>query len=121
MFLRPLCGRWQSTWRDKAGTGRWSEASQFRHGSSLGSPEISTWPSPSVMTPTARPWWRSLLSERYRPLASVEQEESGRPATMRLACPLGGGGDVGLGPLFASAAISTQLAPAPETIEMVAR
>lgn len=33
---------------------------------------------------------RSLLAQRYRLLASVEQDQTGRLATVRLACPVGG-------------------------------
>jgi len=34
---------------------------------------------------------RLLLADRYQVLASVEQEETGRLATVRLSSPLGGG------------------------------
>lgn len=63
---------------------------------------------------------RSLLSEGYRPLASVGQEETGRLATMRLACPLGNAGDVVVDLLFASSGIEPEIARAAEATEIVA-
>lgn len=62
---------------------------------------------------------RSLLSDRYTPLASVEQDETGRLATMRLACPVDGEDGVVVDLLFASSGIEPEIVAAAETIEIV--
>ncbi|HUZ37893.1 MAG TPA: nucleotidyl transferase AbiEii/AbiGii toxin family protein [Streptosporangiaceae bacterium] len=61
---------------------------------------------------------RSLLADRYRVLASVEQEETGRLATVRLASPLSGG-DVVVDLLFASSGIEPEIVRAAEVTEIV--
>jgi predicted nucleotidyltransferase len=61
---------------------------------------------------------RSLLADRYRVLASVEQEETGRLATVRLSSPLGGG-DVVVDLLFASSGIEPEIVRAADVTEIV--
>lgn len=61
---------------------------------------------------------RLLLAEGYRLLASVEQEETGRLATVRLASPLGGE-DVVVDLLFASSGIEPEVVRAAEMTEVV--
>lgn len=61
---------------------------------------------------------RLLLASRYRPLASVEQDETGRLATVRLGCPLGDG-DVVVDLLFASSGIEPEITRAAEVTEVV--
>lgn len=61
---------------------------------------------------------RSLLGSRYRLLASVEQDETGRLATVRLACPVGDE-NVVVDLLFASSGIEPEITRAAETIEIV--
>lgn len=61
---------------------------------------------------------RSLLASRYRPLASVEQDETGRLATVRLGCPLGDG-DVVVDLLFASSGIEPEITRGAEVTEVV--
>jgi predicted nucleotidyltransferase len=63
---------------------------------------------------------RQLISDGYRPLASVEQDETGRLATMRLAWQLRDDGDVVVDLLFASSGIEPDIAQAAERIEVVA-
>lgn len=62
---------------------------------------------------------RSLLSDRYTPLAPVEQDETGRLATMRLACPSDGDDGVVVDLLFASSGIEPEIVAAAETVEIV--
>lgn len=62
---------------------------------------------------------RSLLSDGYTPLASVEQDETGRLATMRLVCPVDGDDGVVVDLLFASSGIESEIVAAAETIEIV--
>lgn len=61
---------------------------------------------------------RSLLAQRYRLLASVEQDQTGRLATIRLACPVGDG-DVVVDLLFASTGIEPEIIRAADTTEVV--
>ncbi len=61
---------------------------------------------------------RSLLASRYRLLASVEQDQTGRLATVRLACPVGEG-DVVVDLLFASSGIEPEITRAAEMTEIV--
>jgi hypothetical protein len=61
---------------------------------------------------------RSLLADQYRLLASVEQTETGRLATVRLGCPLGDG-DVVVDLLFASSGIEPEIVRAAEMTEVV--
>jgi len=61
---------------------------------------------------------RLLLADRYRVLASVEQDETGRLATVRLSSPLSGG-DVVVDLLFASSGIEPEIVAAAETTEVV--
>lgn len=60
---------------------------------------------------------RQLLADRYRLLASVEQDETGRLATVRLGSPLSG--DVVVDLLFASSGIEPEIAQAAEISEVV--
>ncbi len=61
---------------------------------------------------------RSLLASRYRLLASIEQDETGRLATVRLACPLGNE-NVVVDLLFASSGIEPEITQAAEITEIV--
>jgi hypothetical protein len=61
---------------------------------------------------------RSLLASRYRMLASVEQDETGRLATVRLACPVGDENIV-VDLLFASSGIEFEITQAAEMTEIV--
>jgi Nucleotidyl transferase AbiEii toxin, Type IV TA system len=61
---------------------------------------------------------RLLIADRYRLLASVEQDETGRLATVRLSCPLGDG-DVVVDLLFASSGIEPEITRAAELTEIV--
>ena len=61
---------------------------------------------------------RLMLAEGYQLLASVEQEETGRLATVRLASPLGGE-DVVVDLLSASSGIEPEIARAAEMTEVV--
>jgi hypothetical protein len=61
---------------------------------------------------------RSLLAQRYRLLASVEQQQTGRLATVRLACPVGDG-DVVVDLLFASSGIEPEIIQAADNTEVV--
>jgi hypothetical protein len=61
---------------------------------------------------------RSLLAHRYRLLASVEQDQTGRLATVRLACPVGDG-DVVVDLLFASSGIEPEIIQAADMTEVV--
>jgi len=61
---------------------------------------------------------RSLLTAGYRLLASVEQDQAGRLATVRLACPIGDG-DVVVDLLFASSGIEAEIAQAADVTEIV--
>lgn len=51
---------------------------------------------------------RSLLTDQYRLLASIEQDQTGRLATVRLDCPVGDG-DVVVDLLFASSGIEPEI------------
>jgi predicted nucleotidyltransferase len=62
---------------------------------------------------------RSLLADGYRLLASIEQEETGRLATVRLGCPLGSNDNVVVDLLFASSGIEPEIARAAEITEIV--
>jgi len=61
---------------------------------------------------------RLMLADGYRLLASVEQDETGRLATVRLACPLSGG-DVVVDLLFASSGIEPEIVRAAEMTDVV--
>jgi len=61
---------------------------------------------------------RSLLAAGYRLLASVEQDQAGRLATVRLACPVSDG-DVVVDLLFASSGIEAEIAQAADVTEIV--
>lgn len=61
---------------------------------------------------------RLLLADRYQVLASVEQDETGRLATVRLASPLSGE-DVVVDLLFASSGIEPEIVQAAEMTEVV--
>jgi predicted nucleotidyltransferase len=61
---------------------------------------------------------RSLLGSRYRLLASVEQDETGRLATVRLACPVDDE-TVVVDLLFASSGIEHEITQAAELTEIV--
>lgn len=63
---------------------------------------------------------RLLISDGYRPLASVEQDDTGRLATMRLASRLPDDGDVVVDLLFASSGIEPEIAQAADQVEVVA-
>jgi hypothetical protein len=52
---------------------------------------------------------RSLLADKYRLLASIEQEETGRLATVRLGSPPAVSGDVVVDLLFASSGIEPEI------------
>ena len=62
---------------------------------------------------------RSLLADGYRLLASIEHEETGRLATVRLGCPLGSSDNVVVDLLFASSGIEPEIARAAEITEIV--
>lgn len=62
---------------------------------------------------------RSLLADRYRLIASIEQDETGRLATVRLACPVGGEEDVIVDLLFASSGIEPEIVRQSESTEIV--
>ncbi len=57
---------------------------------------------------------RSLLASRYQLMASAEQDQTGRLATVRLACPAGDG-NVVVDLLLASSGIESEIAQAAET------
>ena len=61
---------------------------------------------------------RSLLGSRYRLLASVEQDETGRLATVRLACPVDDEAVV-VDLLFASSGIEHEITQSAELTEIV--
>lgn len=61
----------------------------------------------------------SLLSEGYRVLASVEREETGRLATIRLDCPVSERDEVVVDVLFASSGIEPEVAAGAEDLEIV--
>lgn len=61
---------------------------------------------------------RSLRSDGYRLLASVEQDETNRLATIRLGCPIGTAEEVVVDILFASSGIETEIAQAAEVLEL---
>jgi hypothetical protein len=63
---------------------------------------------------------RRLISDGYSPLASIEQDETGRLAAMRLACPLGDDGDVIVDLLFASSGIEPEIVKSAESVDIVA-
>ncbi|NEE01480.1 nucleotidyl transferase AbiEii/AbiGii toxin family protein [Phytoactinopolyspora halotolerans] len=62
---------------------------------------------------------RSLLAEGYQLMASIEQEATGRLATVRLAAPLADDADMVVDLLFASSGIEREIAEAAEDIEIV--
>jgi hypothetical protein len=67
---------------------------------------------------------RSLLADGYRVLASIEQDEIGRLATVRFKCPIRSGAvddddEVIVDVLFASSGIEPEIARAAEPIEIV--
>jgi hypothetical protein len=62
---------------------------------------------------------RSLISDGYILLASVEQTETGRLATVRLGSPLGTGDDVVVDLLFASSGIEREVVYEAEVTEIV--
>jgi hypothetical protein len=62
---------------------------------------------------------RSLLADKYRLLASIEQEETGRLATVRLGSPPAVSGDVVVDLLFASSGIEPEIVRASEMTEIV--
>ena len=61
---------------------------------------------------------RSLLDDRYRLLASIEQDQTGRLATVRLQCPVGDS-DIVVDLLFASSGIEPEITSAAELTEVV--
>lgn len=61
---------------------------------------------------------RLLIADRYRLLASLEQDETGRLATVRLGCPLADG-DVVVDLLFASSGIEPEITSDAELTEIV--
>jgi hypothetical protein len=61
---------------------------------------------------------RLMLADGYRLLASVEQDETGRLATVRLASPLSEG-DVVVDLLFASSGVEPEIVRAAEMTEIV--
>ncbi len=61
---------------------------------------------------------RLLLTDGYRVMASVEQDETGRLATVRLSSPLTGD-DVVVDLLFASSGIEPEVVQAAEVTEVV--
>lgn len=61
---------------------------------------------------------RLMLADGYRLLASVEQDETGRLATVRLASPLSGG-DVVVDLRFASSGIEPEIVRAAEVTDVV--
>jgi Nucleotidyl transferase AbiEii toxin, Type IV TA system len=62
---------------------------------------------------------RSLLEDRYRLIASIEQDEAGRLSTVRLGCPVGGEEDVVVDLLFASSGIEPEIVEQSESTEIV--
>ena len=70
--------------------------------------------------PEAEALARSLLADGYRLLASIEHDEAGRLATVRLGCPVGAGDDVIVDLLFASSGIEPEVVQASENVEIVA-
>lgn len=62
---------------------------------------------------------RSLLADGYRLFASIEHDETGRLATVRLGCPVGSGDDVIVDLLFASSGIEPEIVEASEDTEIV--
>jgi predicted nucleotidyltransferase len=61
---------------------------------------------------------RLLIADRYRLLASVEQDETRRLATVRLGCPVGDG-NVVVDLLFASSGIEPEIVQSAELTEVV--
>jgi hypothetical protein len=61
---------------------------------------------------------RSLLADKYRLLASIEQEEAARLATVRLSCPLVGD-DIVVDLLFASSGIEPEIVRESQMTEIV--
>ncbi len=61
---------------------------------------------------------RQLMADGYRMLASIEQDDTGRLATVRLASPLSGG-EVVVDLLFASSGIEPEIAAAAEITDVV--
>lgn len=62
---------------------------------------------------------RSLLTDGYRVLASIEQDATGRLATVRLRSPASGDDDVVVDVLFASSGIEPEIVRAADPIEVV--
>lgn len=62
---------------------------------------------------------RSLLTDGYRLVASIEQEATERLATVRLACPVSRDEEVVVDLLFASAGIEPEIVRAAEPVEIV--
>lgn len=62
---------------------------------------------------------RSLLTDGYRLLATIDHDMTGRLATVRLASPLAGDTDVVVDLLFASSGIEREIAQAAERIEII--
>jgi predicted nucleotidyltransferase len=63
---------------------------------------------------------RSLLADGYRMLASIEQEATGRLATVRLTSPIEAEIEVVIDLLFASSGIEHEVADAAESVDIVA-
>ncbi|MPZ29161.1 MAG: hypothetical protein GEV12_22900 [Micromonosporaceae bacterium] len=62
---------------------------------------------------------RTLLSEGYRFVASVEHDEAGRLATIRLATDQGADQDVIVDLLFASSGVEAEIVAAAEPLELL--
>lgn len=62
---------------------------------------------------------RSLIADGYRPIGSVEQDDAGRLAIMRLNCPVGDAGEVVVDLLFASSGVEPELVRAADIVEII--
>lgn len=62
---------------------------------------------------------RSMTSHGYRVLTLIDHELSGRLATVRLGCPIGGGEEVVVDLLFSSSGIESEVAAQADEIDIV--
>lgn len=62
---------------------------------------------------------RSMTSHGYRVLTLIDHELSGRLATVRLGCPIGGGEEVVVDLLFSSSGIEPEVAAQADEIDIV--
>lgn len=62
---------------------------------------------------------RALILDGYRLLASIDQDATGRLATVRLGCPVANDDDVVVDVLFASSGIEPEIARSAEPLEIV--